>query len=128
MYEDCKPNHPEWGIVVTGLDGIITSINDDGTFEVKFHHPLDSYGVMGHSATMDVENTDFWMSDKHIERSIKRFKKSAKIGDKVKVNEYRNLFYITTFLERPPCALAWVSRKGEPHLGFKQKHSIDVSF
>ena len=127
MYEDCKPKHPEWGIVVTGLDGVITAINDDGTFKVDYHDPLDPYGVMGHSATMDVENTDYWLSDSMIESSINRFKKSAQIGDKVKVNKYRNLFYITTYLKKPQCALAWVSRRGDPHLGFKEKQTIDVS-
>ena len=128
MYEDCKPNHPYWGLVVSKLKGVITAINDDGTFEIDFHHPFDSYGVMGHSATADVVNTDFWKSEKQIESSIRRFKENAEIGDEVRVNEYKNRFYITTFLERPQGALAYVSRRGDPHLGYKTKYSIDVSF
>ena len=33
MYEDCKPKHSYWGLVVGKLKGVITAINDDGTFE-----------------------------------------------------------------------------------------------
>lgn len=128
MYEDCKPNHPYWGLVVGDLKGVITAINDDGTFEIDFHHPFDPYGVMGHSATADVENTAFWKTDRQIESSIRRFKENAGVGDEIRVNEYRNLFYISTFLERPQGALAYVSRRGDPHLGYKIKYSIDVSF
>jgi len=128
MYEDCNHKHPYWGLIVNGLEGVITDINDDGTFEVDFHDPLDSYGVMGSHATAEVENTDFWLSNNMIESSINRFKSNAKIGDEVKINKYRNLFYITTFLKRPSCALAWVSKRGDPHHGYKTRHTIDVSF
>lgn len=128
MYEDCKPKHNYWGLSINNLKGIITAINDDGSFEVDFHHPFDSYGVMGHSATIiDIENTDYWLPNTMIESSIKRFKKYAQVGDEVKINEYKNKFYITTYLEKPQYALAWVSRRGDPHLGHKTKYTIDVS-
>ena len=126
--------HPEWGLSLHHVDGEIIGINEDGTYDVKYYHPMDGYGTMNRRATAELENTDYWLSDDAKARTLERARNRLEIGDHVHVNEYRNLFYIYTWKKVYDWGMAHLGRlgisyefkSGDPHLGHRIRHTIDI--
>ena len=120
--------HPKQTQSLKHLNGIITAINDDGTYEVDFHHPRDKgvFNMDSHS-TMTVECTNWGFTDAQKESNIKRFHKTAFVGKKVSVNEYHNLFYIYIWERKFRYGEFKMQFKcGEPHNGYKIEYRIDA--
>lgn len=118
--------HPYWSQSLHHLNGVITKINDDGSFEIDFHHPMDSFLKMESHTKATVECNDWWSDD--VKKSkIKRFIENAQVGQKVKVNEYHNLFYIFLWeLRWTYGELKYKFIRGEPKYGYKKQYRIDV--
>lgn len=118
---------PYWTQDLWHLNGIVTKINGNGTYEVKFHHPCDRIGEMNHSATMTIEYNDIFSTYEYCKHRINRYAKKLKVGSKVKVNEYSNLFYIYKWeLRMRYGEFKYEFICGEPHSSFKKKYTIDA--
>ena len=127
---------PYWGLELHHMKGEIIKVNDDESYDIKYHHPLDGYATMNRTATVTkLECSAYWMAPEQKEKRINRARNTLKVGDQVTVNTYRSLFYIYTWKQMYDWSMAHLGKvrtyhkfvSGDPHLGYKQEIRIDVA-
>lgn len=118
--------HPEWSPYCSAVYGEIVKVNNDGSINVRLDKWSEEETII---ENINMFHIPFWDKDRE-ENIIRRRKSQLKEGAWVKIQEYRNLWYLYVWEKKysfpypDKCEVKYVFKHGKPEYGYKQQFRI----